>query len=222
MLGQRRCSAKGLCGFPQMSAHQIHTTPSSETSPLRHKQVDTTSDTHKCAHTHIVFTHTCTHIGMHTRAHMHTHTHIALCSSEAVPFHVRMVGLICGESVPCWGWLGLNQSRPEQGEGKKNSWWQMRDAHWYQFVEKGRLGRWEYWGLMSWSREKNEGRKDGDGGWGPDSPCSDPAPDWFNEHTGEWPFNSKPTFSLVHTHYHQGTHMWEAWLIFCMCLQKFW
>lgn len=28
------------------------------------------------------------------------------------------------------------------------------------FVQKKRVGRWENWGLMSWSREKNEGRKD--------------------------------------------------------------
>lgn len=31
-------------------------------------------------------------------------------------------------------------------------------------------------GLMSWSKEKNEGWKDGDGGCGADLFCSDPAP----------------------------------------------
>lgn len=41
--------------------------------------------------------------------HIYTHTHVCtlrhtnLCSFEAVSFHVRMAGLICGESDPCWG-----------------------------------------------------------------------------------------------------------------------
>lgn len=49
---------------------------------------------HKCEQAHL---HICVQCTDSARTHTHTH----LCSSEAVPFHVRMLGLICGELVPC-------------------------------------------------------------------------------------------------------------------------
>lgn len=179
------------------------------------KQASRKTNVHKC----INHMYTC----IYTHMHVCTLRHTNLCSSEAVSFHVKMAGLIWGESDPCWGCRRLNQSNPEQGEGKKNYWWQMRDGSWYPFVEKERLCRWKNLGLMSWSRERNKGRKDAVGGCGAESACSDPAPEWFSEYTREWPFNSKPTFSLVCTHtITRGVHMWKPWLIFCFCLQKFW
>lgn len=141
-------------------------------------------------------------------------TQCTLCSSVS---HVRTIGLIYGESVPCWSWLKLKQSSPVQGEGR-DFWWQILIPVWGE----GELGIWGKLRINEVELEKNEGRKDGDGRCGLNSPCSDAAPDWFSEHTGEWPFNSKPILSPLHTDHHQGTHTWEAWLIFYMCLQKSW
>ncbi len=173
-------------------------------------------DTQMCANPYYIYTYiycihtanTCTCGQPHTlkHTHTHTHTHTTLCSSEAVPFHVRMVGLICGKSVPCCGGRGLNQSGLEQG-GRDEE-FLMTDERCILIPVCGEEKTWKMGktgGLMSWSRKKNKGRKGGRG-WGIWTRyllyCSCTR---LIQHTGEWPFNSKPTFTLVHTH--QGPHI---------------
>lgn len=169
-----------------------HNPPSSETSLLRQKQ----ADTHKWAQTLLIYTHIC--------AHMCTKTHTrSLFIWGCFPFMSGWLALFVGSQSPAEADLyWTNQSR---GRGRRifdDRWEILTDTSLWsrEDLVYGKTGR-----LMSWSSEGNKGWKDGVGGWGPDSSCSDPAPDWFSEHTREWPFNSKPTFSLVHTHYHQGT-----------------
>lgn len=153
---------------------------------------------------------------------MHTQAHKSLFFRSCI--------LSCQNGWPyLWGvrpLLRLPQTEPIQsGAGGREEELLMTDERWklIPICGEGKTVDGKTWGLMSWSRERNKGRKDAVGGCGAESACSDPAPEWFSEYTREWPFNSKPTFSLVRAHtITRGVHMWKPWLIFCFCLQKFW
>lgn len=195
-------SGKDFHRFPQIQnlRDTKHALPT-DTQPSRHnKPMFTFKYTHRSADT-------CTHASTPT----------VLCSSEALPFS-------CQNGWPyLWGvgpLLSLTWTAPIQHRaGGREEDFLITDERcmlipvcangksWYTGKPGvNELEQREEWGKEGW-----------DGGCAAVCVWSDPAPDRFNEHTGERPFNSKPTFSRVHTHTITQGQMLQAWMIFCMC-----
>lgn len=204
---REKFSTKDPRGFPPY-IHTIQRTCENQASRK--------TNVHKCIN------HMYTCIYTHTCMYAHSGTQIFVLP-KLYPFMSKWLALFVGSQTPAEvaaDWTIPIQSR---GKGRRiiDDRWEMEaDTHLWRRKDSvdGKT-----WGLMSWSRERNKGRKDAVGGCGAESACSDPAPEWFSEYTREWPFNSKPTFSLVRTHtITRGVHMWKPWLIFCFCLQKLW